>query len=217
MSNFADNTFEGVYTIKITLTNAYTTANPSVVNYYEFDVDVQYNCDVADITVSGSIPAMTYTIYASSPAAPTINQFSTDSRCTLTYSLLVNSLDPTDPAKLSTEERSIVEFNPSTKDITIYSENNEHGDKTITIQVKAALTSTNFETLSFNLVTTRDCNFASLDIDSSIERTLEYEINKDAPILMSVVFGTIFSTDDAYCPFTYQRLTYDSSNVITEW
>ena len=61
VSNLPDNSYEGVYTIKITLNNAYTAANPSVVNWYEFDVDVQFNCEVETITAT-TIANMAYTI-----------------------------------------------------------------------------------------------------------------------------------------------------------
>ena len=61
VSDLPDNSYEGVYTIKITLNNDYTAANPSVVNLYEFDVDVQFNCELETISTS-SISDMAYTI-----------------------------------------------------------------------------------------------------------------------------------------------------------
>ena len=61
VSDLPDNSYEGVYTIKITLNNDYTAANPSVVNWYEFDVDVQFNCALETISTS-SIADMAYTI-----------------------------------------------------------------------------------------------------------------------------------------------------------
>ena len=94
------------------MVNAYTTANPSVVNYYEFDVDVLFNCEIETISTS-SITNMAYTIYGAVETL-VVTEFSINSRCPLTYSLLVNGQDPTDGSKLATEERDIVEFDPAT-------------------------------------------------------------------------------------------------------
>lgn len=111
VSDLPDNSYEGIYTIKITLNNEYTALNPSVVNWYEFDVDVQFNCALETIS-SSSIGDMAYTIRATETLV--VTQFSVNPRCTLTYSILVNLLDPTDESKLPTEERDIVQFNPTT-------------------------------------------------------------------------------------------------------
>ena len=120
-----DNTLEGVYTIKLTVTTAYTDANPSFVNYYLFQLEVKFNCAIETIT-SSSVLNMAYTIYAGEETY-IVPAFTIDPECSLTYSLLVDGLDPTQTSA-SSEARSMVTFDPATREITVFSDNNEHGD-----------------------------------------------------------------------------------------
>jgi hypothetical protein len=179
-----DNSLEGVYTIRVTISTPYTIANPQLSSqyFYDFTLTVTLNCSIEAIT---SIPmsATSYQIYAGTLTIP-IPAWTVWSHCPLTYSVLVNGLDPTQ-AKLSSEERSIVEFDSATREITVFSQDNQHGGKQISIEVTAQTDSINNKSETFTLTTSINCNYATLDLDSTVNRTLEYSINNVAPLTLT--------------------------------
>ena len=69
-------------------------------------------------------------------------------------------------------------------------------------------------------MTTKDCSAASLTLNPAVTRSILYYISNGLPTTTEVSFDGVFTTDDANCePFTYQRVTFSSSNtfLFTEW
>ena len=159
---------------------------------------------------------MLYTIYASE-LVYVFDQFQVSrASCPVTYSLTVSGLDPTDVEKTDTEDRYIVTFDSDTRSISVQTDNNLFGDKEITL----VLTATNSKDIShsetFKLTTSKDCQYATLTVDSAFELDYEYQIDSTTSTDTAISFLGVVTTDDQNCELSYEvRYNDDDTPLAT--
>ena len=137
-----DNDLEGTYTFSVSVTNDWTVATSATIFYSGATVTIYPDCSQESVSApSISLQNMQYTIYADT-LIYVFDEF-TVSRAScpvVSYSLKVNTLDPTDEDKVDTEDRFIVTFDSDTRSISVHSENNMFGDKSIEMVLIANIT-----------------------------------------------------------------------------
>ena len=155
-----DNDLEGTYTFSVTVTNDWTAVDSSrIVSFSGATVRIIPDCSLESISApSISLQDMQYTIYAETLVYVFDGFTVSRASCpVVSYSLKVNTLDPTDEDKVDTEDRFIVTFDSDTRSISVHSENNLFGDKEIEMVLTAYNSGSFVHSETFKLFTTKDC------------------------------------------------------------
>ena len=79
-----DNSIFGVYTIKVTASNAWTVANNQDINY-SFTLAVEVDCSIETITIASAVPDHAYTIYDETYDIIFTDFISSNPECQITY------------------------------------------------------------------------------------------------------------------------------------
>jgi hypothetical protein len=114
---------------------------------------------------------------------------------------------------------NFITFDALTRQITIYTNENQYGDETYYITV----TGTNSAGVAASsnpivVMTVRDCSQATIDIDSSQNTTLEHRMVAYTTDITTYQIDNFFTTNDTQCEMSYQMF-YDSSNqaMFSDW